>query len=365
MGTKTVAITDLHLELAFRTPRIENTLRSFAEEMEEVRPDLLLVLGDIFNVKKPSGSTVEFATQFFSSLSKSCTDIILITGGHDQDAHKDITACDFLDDMVENIELVREPRLVSDIMFLPYQRRLQPETLEQLLSANMAFMHQGISEAPLDHGARLYGNKLDAVPLQYLTHMQLVICGHIHTPWQYENIYVLGSPYQTRMNHPIVDRSYALFTLENPSDLALMPFPNTFYLYKETVELEEKASIESLTSVLPILEDNVFYHITVALSGPKKTNRKEGVKQLVRSIYGPQLDDVQIVYVLPKKARTVLGSVKLAAKATVGKSPEEMLHVWMDTKNPAYFNGVPGLRDGMALEFRDIVQAVESNNTRR
>lgn len=362
--TTALAITDTHIGLNFPDDRIERTLWNFLNTVEDIQPDVIFHLGDVFNVKKPDGRQIEFATQWFLELANRCEGVFVIAGGHDQDAHADITAIDFLDDLSPKIEIFNEMKTIDSLCLLPYTRRLSQEHRAAMEAATTVLMHQGITEAPLDHGKRKYGGMRDAVPIEWVQHTALTLCGHIHSPWQNAegNVIVLGSPYQTLYRHPLCARYCGVWSLEDPSDFVPVQLDSTFYLNRTTVEVGEKEDLEkALISKLPPLAENTYYYVLVSLEGTHKPAQLKKAKQVIASVYGDALDDVQVVTVLPKGVRTAYDHLRTVSKQAVDKSPEELLQLWMGLKGAAYYQAHPKLKSDIIKEFQDIRAIAEAH----
>ena len=362
--TTALVLTDTHIGKEFKDDRIPQALMAFADVVEEVKPDVLFHVGDVFNVKKPSGQHIEFATQWFRRLASHTGAIFVIAGGHDQDAHSNETAIDFIDDLEQNIEVFTEIHSFDGLCLLPYTRRLTTDHQRELQAAEIILMHQGIVETPLDHGKRLYGKMPDAVPLSWVEHSRLTICGHIHTPWLNDtgNIVVLGSPYPTHPRHPDCERNIGLFTLEDPSDFALLDFPGTFRLQRYVIEIKEKENVkDALLKRLPSPEANTYYYFIIAIEGTQKAAIIKDTKTIVETVYGEQLDDVQVTLVLPKNVRTNYEKLRVTANKAAGKTPVEMLDIWMQLKADAYYQANPKLKEQMLQEFSNILITTDQN----
>ncbi len=352
-----LAITDTHIGLNFPDDRIEQALWSFLDIVEEVKPNVIFHLGDVFNVKKPDGRQVEFASQWFLRMADMCDGIFVLAGGHDQDAHADITAIDYLDDISPKIEVFNELKVIESICMLPYTRKLTKSHQVAMEEASTILMHQGIDEAPLDHGKRKYGGMKDAVPLEWVENSALTVCGHIHTPWQNSqgNVVVLGSPFQTLYRHPLCERYCGYWSLDNPSDFTAIPLENTFYLNRLTIDIEEGEDIEKgLIAKLPPLEENTYYYVLISLEGAHKPAQIKKAKKVVARIYGDALDEIQVVSVLPKGVRTTYDQLRTVSKQAVNKTPEELLNMWMDLKGATYYKAHPQLKNAIIQEFQDI-----------
>ena len=254
-----VAFTDPHLGIPTFHDRMVDALNSFlAQIVMDIHPDVVLCLGDVFNTKKPASNVIEYATQWFSTLARHVDHVLVIPGNHDIDGYNDSTAVDYLDDIVSsnNITVFTEPTDHMGMLFVPYRRNIEPSVKHKIRSHPQVFLHQGYDQAPL-YGNRLYGNKPDAVTATDLQGKDLALIGHIHTPLAIpaDNIYLHGSPYQIRYADPMVERRFACWTVEDPSDLQLIAFKDQFYLNRLHIEIEasNKGMEDELVRRLPSL----------------------------------------------------------------------------------------------------------------
>lgn len=354
--TNCVFLTDTHVDRPWPDNRQETALTAFAEEMESVRPDILFHGGDVFNKKSPTSSGTEFMTQWLTKLSKCCQQIILLPGGHDQDAPRGTTAIDFVDDLAPNITIIYEPVDLDGMVMMPYQRRLTPENLAMIANAEIAILHQGVDSAPRDNGTK-YGNIPDAVPLACFQNTRLALIGHIHTPWTNgTNVHLVGSPYQTRWDHQAVQRNYVMFDLEDPTTVNYMPFPGTFYLQDVTLSIHPEITMEEFISILPGWRDSTYVRVKIGVEGVISNATRRLIEQAVKTTYGGWLDDLHVLSVLSSAERTVQNDIVLAmhGKAEM-KAPGEWLDFWMDRRGGAYFRSHKAVVDQMHIELEEIV----------
>lgn len=357
-----VAWTDTHLGITSLDERMGDMLNSFAVQLiEEVHPDVAICLGDVFHTKKPSASIVEFATAWFSTLAQYIPNILIIPGNHDIDGLTGSTAVDYLDDLASNIQIFYEPTQYMDMLFVPYRRALDDKTRALIKAHPQVFLHQGYSKAPL-YGNRLYGEKPDSVCEDEMYGKTLALLGHIHVP-MYEpdnNLYILGSPYQTRYTEPALERGFACWTVENPSDFQLIPYNTNFYLEKLNLTTQpSKTMVEDVIRSLPSPEENHYYQVMVTVEGKARPNQLEELRRGIAEVYRGCLDGSGIMTVLEAKERTFFHQMKVASAVKEKDSaPTEMLSVYMQGMRQAYFKANPNLSRGVMDEFTDIVKTI-------
>lgn len=357
-----VAWTDTHLGVPSLDRRMGDMLNSFAVQLvEEVHPDVAVCLGDVFHTKKPSADVVEFATAWFNTLASYIPHILIIPGNHDIDGITGNTAIDYLDDIASNIQIFYEPTQYMDMLFVPYRRVLDKETRSMICSHPQVFLHQGYSEAPL-YGTRLYGDKPDAVTQDEMLGKTLGLIGHIHVPLYIpkQNIYILGSPYQTRYTEPALKRGFACWTIENPSDFQIVPFNTNFYLDKLSITAKAgKTLVDDVLKGLPSPEAEHYYQVSITVEGKTRPSQIEEMRRGIAEVYKDCLDGSNIISVLPERERTFYHQMKVASiMKEKDSAPTEMLSVYMDGTRKSYFEANPQLRNGIMDEFTDIVKTI-------
>lgn len=357
-----VAWTDTHLGVSNLEARMGAMLNSFAVQLiEEVHPDVAICLGDVFHTKKPSADMVEFATAWFNTLSEYIPHILIIPGNHDIDGITGSTAVDYLDDIAQNIQIFYEPMQYMDMLFVPYKRVLDRDMRDLIRSHPQVFLHQGYSSAPL-YGNRLYGDKPDAVSERDMEGKDLALLGHIHVP-MYDtgkNLYIIGSPYQTRYTEPAIQRGFACWTVENPSDFQIIPFNTNFYLDRLSVTAQpSKTLVDDVIKSLPSPEENHYYQVAVTVEGKARQKQLDELRKSIAEVYKGCLDSSAIMTVLAPKERTFYQQMKVAsAVKEKDTAPTEMLAVYMQGMRQSYFNAHPELSRGVMDEFTDIVKTI-------
>lgn len=357
-----VAWTDTHLGIQSLDRRMGNMLNDFAVQLyEDIHPDVAICLGDVFHTKKPAADVVEFATAWFSSVASFVPNVLLIPGNHDIDGMTGSTAIDYLDDLASNIQIFYEPTQYMDMLFVPYKRALDNKMRNLIKAHPQVFLHQGYSKAPL-YGSRLYGEKPDAVYEDEIEGKTLALIGHIHVPMcdPENNLHILGSPYQTRYTEPALQRGFACWTVENPSDFQIIPFRSNFYLEKINLTVQPSASlVNDVIQSLPSPEENHYYQVMVTVEGKARPNQLEAIRKSITEIYKGCLDGSGIMTVLEAKERTFFQQMKVASSVKEkDTAPTEMLSVYMQGMKQSYFKANPEIYTGVLDEFTDIVKSI-------
>ena len=370
MKTHCVLTTDWHLDQQFPDNRVSTTILSFLDLLkDEIKPNMLIHAGDIFNSKKPGGTAVEVATIFFSEISKICDHIVILPGNHDIDAYRKDTAVDFLDDLgLEcDLQIMYEPTLVGDYLFMPYMRSIPDETKRLITQARYIIAHQGYENATVN-GSRIYGKRKDAIPADLISPEQVLLSGHIHIPWASESMNVVfpGAPYQRYYSDPLMDRGFLEFDLEDiRGTLSMTEYPNNFKLVKDEIKISEFLPKKQLLNKLPPLLDRTFYSIIVATEKKLAPTEERKVGDTVRGYYGVQLEDFAIVSIVPRDERTVYSTLKQAASNSLGVKPNEILMTYLKTTAPAYFEANHDLLSKIGSEFEDITEYIDETYLNR
>lgn len=364
MGTRCVLTTDWHLDQPFPDDRATSTILSLLDLLkEEIKPDLFIHAGDVFNSKKPGGTAVEVATIFFSEISKLSDHIMVLPGNHDIDAYRKDTAVDFLDDLgLEcDLQIIYEPTMIGEYLFMPYLRDIPKHVKYQIEQARYIIAHQGYENATVN-GSRIYGKRKDAIPADLIADEQMLLSGHIHIPWASKNMNIIfpGAPYQRYYSDPLVDRGFLVFDLEDVRNtVEMIEYPNSFKLVKDEITIEKMPSKKQLLQKLPSLLDRTYYNIIVATEKKLSPSEEGKVADTVRGYYGSMLEDFAIVSVVPRDERTVYSTLKQVAADSLGVEPSEIMRTYLKTTAPAYFEANPTLLSNVSEEFDDIVGHID------
>lgn len=358
---KAVAFTDLHLGVSAFNSRMQNMLSHFLGQLlNEVKPDVVICLGDVFHTKKPAADTVEFATQFFKKIADNVENVMILPGNHDTDAMNNTTATDFLDDITTNIEVLHEPVETMDFLFMPYYRVLTPELRKMIRIHPQVFLHQGYSEAII-YGSTKYGVKPDSVTDSELENKDLAVFGHIHAPSYNpkKNLYVLGSPYQIRYADSLQERGFACWDMENPKSFKIVPYKKNYYLQTINIAVQASQSIlEDVIKALPSPARDYYYQINLSIEGKLHPATSEKIRAYLNDAFKGVLDSVSIVSVVPQKDRKFYTGLKLASSMHELKAPSEMLSLYIDQTQETFYKTKPQMKKAIIDEFTDIVTAL-------
>lgn len=359
---RAVAWTDTHLGINGLDYRMTTMLNSFIRQaVEQYHPDVAICLGDVFNSKKPAANIIEYAVQWFRAWAESVGTVIIIPGNHDIDAFSGSSAVDYLDDISSNIMVFSEPTEYMDMLFVPYHRNLTPDVRKMIARYPQVFLHQGYTKAPL-YGSRLYGDKPDALSNKELASKDLALIGHIHTPLYLPDsrVYLLGAPYQIRYADALLERSFGVWTMENPSDFRLVPFAHNYYLQKiDLVVQAGNKAVDELVKMLPSRAENYYYQVNVAVEGGAMPKQITDMRRSIQELFGDSLDGSSVISIQSKSNRQFFTELKRASLLKEAKAPQEMLAIHMKNTNRAYYEANPELYQGVLDEFADIVKAVE------
>lgn len=358
---KAVAFTDLHLGVSAFNNRMQNMLSHFLGQLlNDIKPDVVICLGDVFHTKKPAADVVEFATQFFKRIADNVDNVMILPGNHDEDAMNNTTATDFLDDITTNIEVLHEPVETMDFLFMPYFRVLTPNLRRIIKTHPQVFLHQGYSEAII-YGSTKYGIKPDSVTPEELAGKDLAVLGHIHVP-SYSpknNIYVLGSPYQIRYADSLQERGFACWDMENPKSFKIIPYKKNYYLQAINLTLPaSKSVVDDLIKALPSPAPDYYYQVNLSVEGKLQSAVEEKIRACLNDIFKGVLDSVSVVAVVPQKDRKFYTDLKLASVMHDMKAPAEMLSLYMDRTQEAYYRANPQMKKAILDEFADIVTSL-------
>lgn len=231
-----------------------NWLQNLPKILRKEKVELLLVLGDLTEVKGPHGaSLVNPLVDIFYSVSQVCP-VVVLQGNHDGFS-ADAPYFEFLR-RVDKVYWVKVPTDLSELpnvttkvlkalgkgaVFLPFS----PNPVRDWKGLDFrdydwAFAHQCFAGASAGHGHILGGTPLDIFPPKLK-----VVAGDIHVPQTIGNLTYVGSPFRIDFGDDFEPRvllleaggklrsipcegpQKRLITLSSPSDLARVDEANT------------------------------------------------------------------------------------------------------------------------------------------
>jgi DNA repair exonuclease SbcCD nuclease subunit len=150
---------DWHINESRRLDDTIKLLDFIRKETNFLHPDGLIVLGDIFDKRKPSPKELQVLNQWIQGINTMDTQIILLEGNHDQD--NIISSLTYLDDLeISGVKIVKSPYKLNSLY-------LGHEQIIGATSDNGFIFEEGISYEDL------VKNNPDT---------KLFAFGHIHKP---------------------------------------------------------------------------------------------------------------------------------------------------------------------------------------
>ncbi len=211
MGSKTLVIGDIHLQVLNHIPRYgESQIDAIVNIVKAELGGLtdIIFLGDIFVRRKPDPSTLVL----FRSLLKRLLNITyhvrihILMGNHDAESKADngITALSLYEDMVADTEgldpgyviIYTKPTLWYTFHFIPHFENediIRNYIKDEVTADEWIFGHFGFEGCLNAQG--IYDFSLDPKLLK-----GNVVLGHIHRYAVKDNITILGTPYSTSFN---------------------------------------------------------------------------------------------------------------------------------------------------------------------
>lgn len=171
----------------YRQNMIIETGKFLVERIKELKPDIIINLGDTFDNHTITAYDVNTASEFF----KCFEDVIdiphyVLVGNHDMLNNK-YNAVDLLDN-INNIKVIKEPVTISnDLAFMPYVDKV---VINKLPEGKFLFSHLDIEGSTIRNNIVLKeGISTKVLKDKY----KLVFNGHIHRAGILDNVINVGS----------------------------------------------------------------------------------------------------------------------------------------------------------------------------
>jgi len=226
---KIVHISDLHFGHTVngieRDEEFKEFIAFFEHKIEKIKPDAVVVAGDIFDVYFPSANAIKIYYDFLLSLRGKTSKVIITGGNHDSprtlQAPKEILKyLDVVvvsgneDDFVEVVEFddfvivafsfIRDAilrKIDSDFqkaLYKIYQEKLSEVKARYPGKKVVATGHLSVNGAKLAQSEReIYIGNIEFVSKDIFSGYDLVLLGHIHNYQQVDsNVFYCGSPVQ-------------------------------------------------------------------------------------------------------------------------------------------------------------------------
>lgn len=169
------------------------------ESVLKVRPEYLVVLGDLFDTHAVVRVEVLNAwIDFMRSLESSgwMGEVVLMVGNHDKAGPgSDLHALVALE-RFQYVTIVDKPLWKGGMKFLPYYHTFEEfkaalDSLNGFGTTKHLFCHNTFDGAQYENG--FYDP--NGFPLESVAEFQTVICGHVHKAQKLANVVYVGSPY--------------------------------------------------------------------------------------------------------------------------------------------------------------------------
>lgn len=299
----------------YRQNMIIETAKWMSGLIDDLKPDMILNLGDTFDQNTLSSYDVDTANEFFNKFPKNIPHKILC-GNHEM-LNQDYNVLKLLDS-IEGIEVVDKPVKIENLMFIPYcdYKDLDLSTYD----GDYLFLHHDI------YGSRISPtNTLDfGISQDSLSKFKLVFNGHVHASSKFANVINVGSI----TTHSFADSSETV--------------PTCYLFDTVTQEITEYSNIccplfrkipantiEELHSNLGILDSRFNYvlHIDCAFE------IKQGVEEFLKDI--PNIITYKITTKSIKQDEQIQeNEVKIESNLDVMKSFKDFLNTGIELRYP-------------------------------
>lgn len=237
---------DIHLGLVSDgVPRLEEqrrVLRHTVEFLRDVKPEVFVDLGDVFDSPRPSPAAYEVAAEYFSGLASwaeaSGGSAYVLTGNHDKPTRGLTHALSPLAAVTQRVEwwprIVGTPEMrIHDsgwttvaLVFLPYvtdweARRGGWDGAQAMLDAFdehlggshrvLVFTHLEVPDASLAGDERVQRDVGTSIPRLFLNDPNLrIFAGHVHRAQEVGNVSVVGSALHVNFGEAADDKRMLL-----------------------------------------------------------------------------------------------------------------------------------------------------------
>jgi len=188
-------------------------LSALVDDINSQKPDLVIFLGDIFDIKgvvKPS-----VGIEVFDILSRLEAPIYAIAGNHDMEADNiQSTSVNFIKYLNINNKVFNQPTLIDDMLFVPYVKT-KTEFLDILIKYKDKFQYLFSHQLILPN--YLY-NKSEEILYQDIMNIAgsiYIFNGHNHASFTHHRLYNVGSPFKHNFNDCDRDACYLIFNTDN------------------------------------------------------------------------------------------------------------------------------------------------------
>lgn len=188
-----VVLTDLHLRSDSLPGFLQTQLDTCERLVNSKKADAVIINGDIFHHRNPRSEEILKFNDLLQSFN--CSEIVINRGNHDT-LRKDGSSDSILSVYSNVAEVVTDSRMISvagvPIDFIPHYED-ESRIIEDIKSGTgkIMFGHFGYNRC-VKYGGYFYKSKIRKEHLTKPTFL-----GHIHSPKDHNNIYIIGTPYSS------------------------------------------------------------------------------------------------------------------------------------------------------------------------
>ena len=296
---------DLHLGLRLKNYDLKQDqqyiLQQMSEKAKELKPDVMVIAGDIYDKSIPSAEAVHLFDEFITRLTEVCPKmpILIISGNHDSperiDCYRNILSRQNLyvvglvpqkGEHLEKVVLQDEFGAVN-FYLLPFVKPffVRPIVEENVTSyedavrvlleqeaidttqRNVLVSHQfyvnGNTQVPRSQSEILTVGNIDAVPSKLIMEFDYAALGHIHTPMRAgaDHLRYCGTPLQYSLDEAGQEKGMLLVTLKEKGEpvqiekVPLTPLRQVRKIEGEFLEVLTQASDDYVSIVLTDTQD--------------------------------------------------------------------------------------------------------------
>lgn len=242
-------LTSSENKYTYRQKMIIDTGIWISNAIKQLKPDLIINLGDTYDKHTITSYDINTATKFFECFDSNIKHYVLV-GNHEM-INNNFNAVSLLNN-ISNITVIDEPCTIDNFAFLPY---CDYKSILQFPEGDFLFSHNDIQ------GSSIRGDFVlpEGIDQQDLKKYKLVFNGHIHKPSIMNNIINVGSvtTHSFSDDENSVPQCY-LFDTETLNLTTLRP--NCCPLFRK---FDIKLGMESLEQYINRLDKNYKYILHV------------------------------------------------------------------------------------------------------
>lgn len=306
---KFIHVSDTHLGFsAYRTlctdpgpykglnQREVDTYRSFerfVDDAIELKPDVILHSGDLFDSIRPSNRTLGFAMEQFLRLSKEGIPIVIIAGNHSMPRIRETGSVFRLFDHIEGVHCIYrggyEKVRIGDMTIhgLPYAEGEEYLTrLDSISPAdsryNVMMLHTGVASLKAFQNSSTNDQVIEDSHLQ--KNMDYVALGHYHGYQKIlDNAYYSGSTERFSFSEARQDKGYLVIDLDKGTkEFVSLPARKMIDLpYIDALHLDAESLINEIENSIPDNIDGAIVRMTVnrVLSSVRNSINAKKIKE--------------------------------------------------------------------------------------